>query len=58
MCSTVVPLFSLCFANDLNTELLYATQGETMSGEWLAILGISGDETCILLHCVCLRLFG
>lgn len=47
MCGTVVPLFSLCFANDLNTVLLYAAQGETMSGERLAILGISGGVTYI-----------
>lgn len=53
MCGTVVPLLSLCFANDLNTVLLYAAQGETMSGEWLAILGISGGALCVL----CLWLF-
>lgn len=27
MCGTVVPLFNLCFANHLNTELLYAARG-------------------------------
>lgn len=49
MCGTVVPLYRLCFANDLNTVLLYAAQGETMSSEWLAILGISGGALCVFM---------